>query len=204
MLSAVYENRLARQGFKLIAGVDEAGRGPLAGPLVAAAVILPNKYFLPGLNDSKQLTARQREKLFKEISKCAISVGISTISHLEIDRINIGRANFLAMERAVRKLAVRPDYLLIDGERYRIKSNVPARGINGGDAKSPSIAAASILAKVTRDRLMGKYHEKYPEYNFFAHKGYGTREHLLLLKQWGPCPIHRRSFSPVAKTLCSA
>ena len=204
MLSPQYEKRLARQGLKLVAGVDEAGRGPLAGPLVAAAVILPANYDLPGLNDSKQLTARRREILFDQINKIALGVGIATVSHTVIDRINVGQANYLAMEKAIAALKIQPEYLLVDGERYRLKVNIPMRGINGGDAISPSIAAASIIAKVTRDRLMGKYHAKYPQYNFLRHKGYGTREHLALIAVHGICPIHRRSFSPVARNLCAA
>ena len=204
MLSAVYENRLARQGFKLVAGVDEAGRGPLAGPLVDAAVILPINYDLPGLNDSKQLSARRREILFDQIRNIALAVGFAAVSHTVIDRINVGQANYLAMEKAIAALKIQPDYLLIDGGRYRLKVSIPMRGINGGDAISPSIAAASIIAKVTRDCLMEKYHEKYPLYNFLAHKGYGTKEHLSLIKKHGSCPIHRRSFGPVARTLRSA
>lgn len=201
MLSSLYEKRLARQGLKLVAGVDEAGRGPLAGPLVAAAVILPANYHLPGLNDSKQLTARHRDRLFDLINKIALGVGVATISHTVIDRINVGQANYLAMEKAVAALKVRPEYLLVDGERYRLKVSIPMRGINGGDAISPSIAAASIIAKVTRDRLMEKYHAKYPQYNFLRHKGYGTKEHLALITIHGLCPIHRRSFGPVARSL---
>ncbi|MFA6170158.1 MAG: ribonuclease HII [Candidatus Margulisiibacteriota bacterium] len=201
MLSSLHEKRLACQGFRLIAGIDEAGRGPLAGPLVAAAVILPANYHLPGLNDSKQLTARHRDVLFDQINIIALGIGIAAVSHIVIDRINVGRANCLAMEKAIAALKIRPEYLLVDGERYRLKVSIPMRGINGGDAISPSIAAASIIAKVTRDRLMVKYHAKYPQYNFLRHKGYGTREHLALIAAHGACPIHRRSFGPVARSL---
>jgi ribonuclease HII len=201
MLSAGYEQRLIKQGFKLIAGVDEVGRGPLAGPIVAAAVILPHKFSLPGLNDSKQLTAQARERLFIEIKKRAISVGVASVGHKMIDKINIGQANWLVMKLAVEKLLVCPEYLLLDGGRSRVELLIAQIGINGGDRKCASIAAASIVAKVIRDALMMKYHEKYPRYGFARHKGYGTAEHLKQLAKHGPCPIHRRSFAPVGACL---
>ena len=182
----------------MIAGVDEAGRGPLAGPIVAAAVILPLSCRLPGLDDSKKLTPLQRERLFVEIKRQAIAIGLAAVGHRQIDKINIGRANLLVMELAVLKLKIKPEYLLLDGGRYRVALSLPQMGINGGDGRSTSIAAASVMAKVTRDRLMAEYHLRYPEYGFDRHKGYGTRRHLLALARCGPCPIHRRSFYPLS------
>jgi ribonuclease HII len=197
MPSFVYEKKLARKGFKLPAGVDEAGRGPLAGPIVAAAVIFPLNCSIQGLDDSKKLTPRKREKLFIEIKKQALGVGVSMISHHEIDRLNIEKANRLVMRKAVEELKIVPDFVLVDG-RSRIPGlNIPQRAIIGGDGKCNSIAAASIIAKVTRDRLMVKYHARHPQYGFNRHKGYATKEHLLKLSVHGPCPIHRRSFAYV-------
>jgi ribonuclease HII len=192
-----YERELGRQGFKLIAGVDEVGRGPLAGPIVAAAVILPPAIDLPGLADSKLLSAKQREGLFMRIQSQAIAVGLGKVSHRLIDRINIWQANLLAMKLAVESLSCPPDFLLMDGGRYRLALALPQRGITGGDRKCASIAAASIIAKVTRDRLMLVYDQKYPEYGFAQHKGYGTKQHFQKLAEHGPCPIHRRSFYPM-------
>ncbi|MDD5593403.1 MAG: ribonuclease HII [Candidatus Margulisbacteria bacterium] len=199
MLSNLYERKLARQGFRLIAGVDEVGRGPLAGPIVAAAVILPKNFSLPGLNDSKKLTPKSRERLFVEIKRAALGVGIAAVSHRLIDRLGIGRANFLVMKMAVEKLTIEPEYLLLDGGRSRLALPIAQIGITGGDGKCASIAAASIMAKVTRDRLMIKYHEKFPLYGFAQHKGYGTKDHLKKLARYGPCNIHRRSFFPVSE-----
>ena len=185
----------------LIAGVDEAGRGPLAGPIVAAAVILPEKFYLPGLNDSKLLSPQKRETLFVAIKKQALAIGVGKVGQREIDRINIGRANILVMEKAVAALKFKPDYLLIDG-RIKLKNIAIAQeSIVRGDQKYACIAAASIIAKVTRDRMMLLYHQKYPEYGFDRHKGYGTKEHFRLLKKHGPCEIHRRSFAPVAELI---
>lgn len=199
MLSNLYERKLARQGFRLIAGVDEVGRGPLAGPIVAAAVILPQNFSLPGLNDSKKLTPKSRERLFAEIKRAALGVGIAAVSHRLIDRLNIGRANLLVMKMAVEKLTIAPEYLLIDGGRNRLALPIAQLCISGGDGKCASIAAASIMAKVTRDRLMIKYHEKFPLYGFAQHKGYGTKDHLRKLARYGPCSLHRRSFFPVSE-----
>jgi ribonuclease HII len=198
MVSSLYERRLIRQGFNLIAGVDEVGRGPLAGPIVAAAVILPHKFSLPGLNDSKKLTAKARERLFNEIKRTAVAVGVSRVDHKTIDRINIGRANLLVMKLAVEALGIGPEYLLIDGGRHRVALKIAQVGISGGDRKCASIAAASIIAKVTRDALMTAYHKKYPRYGFARNMGYGTADHLAALKKYGPCAIHRRSFAPLA------
>jgi len=197
-LSSVYERKLIRQGFKLIAGVDEVGRGPLAGPLVAAAVVLPHKFSLPGLNDSKQLTPLARERLCSRIKKIAVAVGLGSVDHKMIDRINVGQANFLAMKLAVEDLGLVPEYLLIDGGRHRIALKIAQVGISGGDRKCASIAAASIVAKVARDALMAEYHRKYPRYGFAQNMGYGTAAHLAALAKYGPCAIHRRSFAPLA------
>ena len=197
MPSHAYEKALYRKNFNHVAGVDEVGRGPLAGPIVAAAVILPPDCKIKGLDDSKKISPRRREILFIQIIKQAVAVGLGKVNHALIDRINIGRANLLAMKMAVEKLKLKPDYLLVDGARNRLDVSIPQRAINRGDAKCSSIAAASIVAKVTRDRLMKKYHVKYPFYGFDRHKGYGTALHLKQLSQYGPCPIHRRSFLPV-------
>jgi len=198
MVSFAHERELIRQGFKLIAGVDEVGRGPLAGPLVAAAVILPHKFSLPGLNDSKLLTRAARERLFQAIKKAAVGIGLASVDHRTIDRINVGRANLLAMKLAVEALGIVPEYLLIDGGRHRVALKIAQRSISGGDRKCASIAAASIIAKVTRDALMAQYHRQYPRYGFARNMGYGTDEHLAALEKYGPCAIHRRSFAPLA------
>lgn len=190
------EKELTREGYSLIAGVDEAGRGPLAGPVMAAACILPRKFDLPGLNDSKKLTPQKRKYLFEMIKEQALSYSVASASPEEIDRINILQATKLAMQRALAALTVRPDYVLIDG-RERLELAVPQKTVIDGDALSASIAAASILAKVTRDEFMCKMHELYPEYSFDLHKGYPTRLHLEALKKFGACPLHRRSFSPL-------
>jgi ribonuclease HII len=192
-----YERRLKAKGYRLVAGVDEVGRGPLAGPIVAAAVILPLDVHIGGLNDSKKLTQKRREELYREIRRKAIAIGVSRIGQKRIDKINIGRANFLVMKKAVANLRILPDYLLIDGVRNRLDLPILQEGICRGDAKCASIAAASIIAKVTRDRIMLRCHHQYPEYRFDLHKGYGTRLHLQKLKEIGPIVLHRRSFSPV-------
>jgi ribonuclease HII len=181
-----------------VAGLDEAGRGPLAGPVVASAVILPRRVGFQGLNDSKQLTAAERERLYDEIRQRAVGVGVGVASEREIDAINILEATRLAMARAIQALSIEPDYLLLDAIELSAIS-LPQRCIIKGDALSLSIAAASVIAKVTRDRLMDDYHRQYPQYNFQAHKGYGTVEHLQRLAEHGPCAIHRRSFRPVGE-----
>ena len=176
-----------------VAGIDEAGRGCLAGPVVAAAVILPAELVIDGLNDSKKLTDKKRRELYDVITQNAVSYGIAMASEREIDEINILQATFLAMQRAIDKLDVRPDLALIDGNRAK-DFGLPVRTIVKGDSLSASIAAASILAKVTRDRLMEELDEAYPQYGFAVHKGYGTKRHYEALREYGPCPIHRRTF----------
>ena len=181
------------QGFQAICGVDEAGRGPLAGPVCAAAVILPANLDIPGLNDSKKLTDKRRRELFPIIKEQAIAYGIGLASHEEIDEINILQATYLAMERAIAQLSVKPDMALIDGNRAK-DFGIPVRTVVKGDSLSASIAAASILAKVTRDDLMLEAAKAYPQYQFDVHKGYGTKAHYAALTEHGPSPIHRMTF----------
>lgn len=189
-----FEKKLWGSGFSRIAGVDEVGRGALAGPVVAAAVILPRGTENFGLRDSKKLTAQRRELLFEEISKRAVSIGIGVVGPEEIDRINILRATLKAMDTALSFLNPQPDYILIDGNQP-VKSDIPQETIVKGDDRSISIAAASIIAKVTRDRMMSSLHDKYPDYNFLSNKGYGTEEHMAAINKCGPSPIHRKSFA---------
>ena len=187
------ENDLYDSGEGLICGVDEAGRGPLAGPVCAAAVILPRGLDIPGLDDSKKLTEKRREALYDVITESAVSYGIAFADHREIDELNILNATFLAMNRAIARLDPKPTLALIDGNTVKgIGCN--AKSIVGGDGKSASIAAASILAKVTRDRLMYRLSEEYPEYGFERHKGYGTKLHYEALREYGVSPIHRMTF----------
>lgn len=195
-----FELEARASGFLYVAGVDEAGRGPLAGPVVAGAVILPeHPEGLEGLNDSKQLTAARRERLFMALlegEQVLCSVGIASVE--EIDRLNILKATHLAMARAVEGLSVRADFCLVDG--LPVKGlPVPHRAIVKGDGRSLSIAAASVLAKVTRDRMMTEADDAYPQYGFAKHKGYGTKAHMEALRKHGPCPLHRRSFAPVSQ-----
>ena len=189
----VIENARYSDEIRCICGVDEAGRGPLAGPVYAAAVILPRGLVIEGLNDSKKLTEKRREALYDVIVAQALAYGIGSADEKEIDEINILQATFLAMRRAIFQLSVRPDLALIDGNRES-DFGVPAETVIGGDGRSASIAAASILAKVTRDRVMLEYASQYPQYGFDVHKGYGTRRHYEALREYGPCPIHRQSF----------
>jgi ribonuclease HII len=193
MVDFTFEEEMWQQGIVHVAGVDEAGRGPLAGPVVAAAVILSPKLPLDGVDDSKKLSFRHRERLFQEITDQAVSYGVGIVSHLMIDEINIYQATLRAMADAVARLSPRPGHLLIDGPRYQ-GSVIPFTPIIDGDAKSRSIAAASIIAKVTRDRMMLEYDALYPHYGFAQHKGYGTARHLEALRRFGPCEIHRKSF----------
>jgi ribonuclease HII len=198
-----FEQEARRRGYRRVAGIDEAGRGPLAGPVVAAAVVLPIHARLTGVDDSKQLPAAERERLYHAILDKAVGVGIGSADAGEIDALNILEASRLAMCRAIANLDPAPDYLLTDAVTLPALQ-VPLRPIIKGDALSLSIAAASIIAKVTRDRLMVAFHETFPQYNFLSHKGYGTAEHLRMLARFGPCPIHRRTFAPVRDTILSA
>lgn len=193
MLDYSYETRAHDEGFSVVCGVDEAGRGPLAGPVFAAAVILPENYSHPVLNDSKKLTEKKREKVYADIMRDAISVGVGTATEKEIDEINILNATFLAMKRAVEKLSPTPKLAIIDGNRCP-GTGVKEVALVKGDAKCMSVAAASIIAKVERDRLMYELDEKYPEYEFKKHKGYGTKLHYEKLKEFGISDVHRKSF----------
>jgi len=186
-------------GYSLVAGIDEAGRGPLAGPVVAAAVILDPEIKIIGLNDSKILTKNERERLFPEIMHKAIAVGIGIVDNIIIDKVNILRATLRAMQKAVEGLNPAPEYLLIDGNCRIPDISLKQETIISGDSKVNSIAAASIIAKVSRDKILDDYHSTYPIYNFLSNKGYGTNEHIKALKEYGPCPIHRYSFSIVSK-----
>jgi ribonuclease HII len=197
---AVTQAELAWNTPGLIAGVDEAGRGPLAGNVVAAAVILDDLHPIIGLNDSKKLTALRREKLFIEIQAKALCVSVGLANVQEIDQLNILQATMLAMQRAVAGLRLKPNKVLIDGNRIP-KLEVLAEAIVGGDAKVKAISAASIIAKVTRDRQCDELHAQYPQYGFAKHKGYGTVEHLVALKKHGATPVHRRSYAPVAQVI---
>ena len=187
------ERELHAEGVGLICGVDEAGRGPLAGPVCAAAVILPPEAELPGLNDSKKLSEKKREQLFPEIQRLALAWSVAFASVEEIEERNILGATMLAMNRAISGLSLRPELALIDGNRNR-EIQVPSRCVVHGDARCASIAAASILAKVSRDRLMVELAREYPQYGFEQHKGYGTKAHYAALREYGPCPAHRPSF----------
>ncbi len=189
-----FENEIKNKGYNYICGVDEAGRGPLAGPVCAAAVILPLDCEINGINDSKKLSEKKREELFEVITKKAISYSIAFSSVEEIEELNILGATFLAMKRAVEGLDVKADFAIIDGNKVPPELNVSAEALVKGDAKSVSVAAASILAKVTRDRLLYEYDKKYPEYSFAAHKGYGTKAHIEAIRKYGVLDIHRKSF----------
>lgn len=187
------ENRHFAEGIQIICGVDEAGRGPLAGPVCAAAVILPANLDIPGLTDSKKLSDKRRRELYPVIKEQAIAYGIGFASHEEIDEINILQATFLAMERAMNQLTIRPDLALIDGNRQK-DFGIPVETVVKGDSLSASIAAASVLAKVSRDDVMLQLAQEYPGYGFEVHKGYGTKAHYEALHNLGPSPIHRMSF----------
>lgn len=190
----LYENEALSNGYEIICGVDEAGRGPLAGPVYAAAVILPKGHIVEGVNDSKKLSEKKRELLFDKIIDECVCYSIGTASEKEIDEINILQATYLAMKRAVDGLEIVPQLALIDGNRIPPLTSTDARAIVKGDAKSASIACASILAKVSRDRYMLKMAKKYPEYQFEKHKGYGTKLHYEMIEKYGICEIHRKSF----------
>jgi ribonuclease HII len=188
-----FEKIAYQKGYKFIAGIDEAGRGPLAGPVVAAAVIFPPDYHNGQINDSKKISARKREELYEIINKDALAVGIGTADADTIDRINILQASLQSMREAVLELSFAPDFLLIDG-LHKISLQTPQKPLVRGDALSISIAAASIIAKVSRDRIMEMYHRQFPQYNFLQNKGYGTKEHRNAILEFGMCKIHRRSF----------
>lgn len=194
-----YEKKLWNQGIFHIAGIDEVGRGPLAGPVVAAAVILPTDVEILGLTDSKKLSASKREMYFDVIKEKAIAYGIGEASSVEIDALNIYQATKLAMEKAVKNMTIPADYLLVDA--MTLPLDIPQRSIIQGDAKSLSIAAASVLAKVSRDRTMKKYADMYPAYKFENNAGYGTKDHMDALDELGPTPIHRMSFTPVFQSV---
>ena len=187
------ELRLFEEGISSFAGVDEAGRGPLAGPVVAAAVILPRSCILPGIDDSKKLTPPRRQLLARAVGEAAVAIGIGIADHEEIDRVNILEATILAMHRAIDNLGIPPRMLLVDGNRFA-HPTVPFRTLVGGDARCFSIAAASIVAKVTRDGIMEELDRAHPEYGFARHKGYPTEAHIDALRRHGPSPVHRRSF----------
>lgn len=208
MLSLDYENHLFHQGYPTVAGIDEAGRGPLAGPVVAVAVLLDRNFqekfpelpILTQIKDSKKISPGKREKLFHQIKENCTGVGVGICDHNTIDRLNILQASFLAMKKALSDLRTDPNLILVDGKFQIPKCSYDQKSIPQGDRKVFSIAAASIVAKVTRDTMMKEYHEKYPEYGFDRHKGYGTKQHMDALKQHGPCEIHRKSFAPIKET----
>jgi ribonuclease HII len=188
-----HEKRIRQQGFKKIAGVDEAGCGPLAGPVVAAAVILPAEYYDKGIQDSKKMSAKKRENFFREITENALGYGVGIVDQMEIDRLNIRQATLKAMRQALGRLKLSPDYVLFDG--YELPEKIlKQEAIVKGDNFSFTIASASIIAKVLRDRMMLEYHEQYPQYGFDHHKGYGTQLHRDMIKKYGPCLLHRRTF----------
>ena len=188
-----FEKEVFQKGYQLVAGIDEVGRGPLAGPVVAAAVILPKELFIEGINDSKKVSKGKRDSIYNIIQKEAVGIGIGIVDNDTIDRINILNATKLAMSIALKKIDVPPQYLLIDALELS-DINIKQNAIIGGDGKSISIAAASIIAKVTRDRMMEEYHNLYPNYDFHVHKGYGTVNHYEAIKKYGATPIHRRTF----------
>jgi ribonuclease HII len=205
MLDLKTEKNLFLKGKKLVAGLDEVGRGPLAGPVVAACVVIGPDFSLDSedlemVKDSKALSAKKRQELFKIIKEKADAVEIGIVDSEVIDKINILQASFLAMRRALKKCSLTPHYLLVDGRFKLPKVNIEQTAIIGGDNKVWSIAAASIIAKVSRDYIMEQYEEKYPGYGFLKHKGYGTKAHIQSITDLGPCPIHRRSFAPIKKT----
>ncbi len=195
-----FELSAHRSGFQVVAGVDEAGRGPLSGPVIAAAVVLPPSYKNDEIRDSKQLSPKKRERLYETINNDALSVGLGVVESSVIDSINILQATLMAMEEAVTNLSLAVDYLLIDGIN-NINVPIPQQAIRKGDSLSISIASASIIAKVSRDKIMEIYHHQFPQYNFLKNKGYGTLEHREAIKKYGCCKIHRRSFKRVKEYL---
>jgi len=196
----LFESKAIEKGFSHIAGIDEAGRGPLAGPVVSAAVLLPLSFHNPDIIDSKKLSPKKRSYLYEKLYDQAVSIGIGIVDNIEIERINILNASLLSMAISVKNLNPQPDFLLIDG-KFKIPIDLPQEPVIRGDALSISIAAASIIAKVTRDRLMERYHQDYPQFGFSRHKGYPTRAHKEAIEKFGCCPIHRRTFRGVKEYL---
>lgn len=190
---SAFENELSENGYKIIGGIDEVGRGPLSGPVVTAVVVLPSNCRIIGINDSKKLSAKKRQELSEIIKEKAVAYAFGSASPAEIDEINILQATYKAMRRAINSLSIKPDFILADAVTIP-KINIPQRGIIHGDAKSISIGAASIIAKVERDAMMDEFDKVFPEYRFAKNKGYGSSEHINAIKKYGPCPIHRRSF----------
>ena len=188
------EEKIYSQGVNYICGIDEAGRGPLAGPVVVASVIMPEDSMIEGVNDSKKISEKKREKLYDEIIKNAISYSVGIVDQKEIDRVNILNATKAGLTESIKGLEVKPDIILVDALKGIDTCGIPYESIIKGDAKCYSIAAASIIAKVTRDRIMRQWHEVYPQYNFIQHKGYGTAAHIAAIKEYGLCPLHRLSF----------
>jgi ribonuclease HII len=196
----LFESKAIEKGFSYIAGIDEAGRGPLAGPVVSAAVLLPTSFHDPDITDSKKLSPKKRSYLYEKLYDQAVSIGIGIVDNIEIERINILNAALLSMAISVKNLSPQPDYLLIDG-KFRIPTDLSQEPIIRGDALSISIAAASIVAKVSRDRLMERYDQDYPQFGFSRHKGYPTKAHKEAIRTFGCCPIHRRTFKGVKEYL---
>lgn len=194
-----YENNLYKEGVTLIAGVDEVGRGPLIGPVVACACILPVNFYHKDIKDSKKLSEKKREEMYKIIKENAISIGLGIVSEKVIDEVNIYEATKIAMKEAIKNLNITPEHVLIDA--MKLELNIPSTSIIKGDAKSESIAAASIIAKVTRDHMLGEMDKEYPMYDLKNNKGYGTKKHLEALQTYGPCKYHRVSYSPVRNAL---
>lgn len=189
-----YENKLHADGIELIAGIDEAGRGPLAGPVVVGAIIMDPNSFIEGVNDSKKISESKREKLYEQITNEAIAWSVGIVTEKEIDELNILNATKKALSRAIEGLEKRPDRILVDALENIDTKGIPYTSVIKGDAKMYSISAASIIAKVTRDRIMREYDEVYPQYGFAKHKGYGTAAHIAAIKEHGPCPLHRKTF----------
>ena len=194
ILKQIEEEIYNKEDVKYICGIDEAGRGPLAGPVVVASVIMPKDSMIEGVNDSKKVSEKKREKLYEEITNTAIAWGVGIIDQREIDEINILKATKKGLTNSLKELEIKPDLILVDALTNIDTLGIPYRSIIKGDAKSYSIAAASIIAKVTRDRIMRQWDELYPEYGFEKHKGYGTKMHIDAIKEYGPCPLHRKSF----------
>ena len=194
-----FENEVYDAGYNLVAGVDEAGRGSLVGPVLVAAVILPKNIYLPKLNDSKKISAKIREELFDEIKKVAIDFSVVEVSAEEVDELNIYQATLKGMEDAIKNLSVQPEFVLTDAMKLNLGEEIKTRSIIHGDALSASIAAASILAKVTRDRMADEWSKIYPAYGFEHNRGYGTKSHFAAIEEFGFCPLHRKTFNPVKK-----